>query len=275
VQWSTQVRASSTAAQRPTPRSWWRPDDGARLPDLGSARGNRLQRRALDVPDSDALQYGKEFGNRGQCNPTYFTVGNLVKHLSSCAMKGISTEEIVKNATCLSPPAPVVRAASAPMSRSTARRCAMRLRRLPRAAVPAAGRPQAGDRRGRGDSSSTRSSSPLVMAMFIGDAINAIGYRMRPYEKVAGATDKALEEVKQLIFETLRCRRQHRGRRCQGARDAAQVEVDRTGSSPSLGDRRVLGDDHRGRRQLRPAALPRARRRRGRHPDRHQLAALQ
>ena len=24
---------------------------------------------------------GREFGNRGQCNPTYFTVGNLVKHL--------------------------------------------------------------------------------------------------------------------------------------------------------------------------------------------------
>jgi hypothetical protein len=31
-------------------------------------------------PINDALQYGKEFGNRGQCNPTYFTVGNLVKH---------------------------------------------------------------------------------------------------------------------------------------------------------------------------------------------------
>ena len=27
------------------------------------------------MPDNDALRYGKEFGNRGQCNPTYFTVG--------------------------------------------------------------------------------------------------------------------------------------------------------------------------------------------------------
>ena len=33
----------------------------------------------IDVPDNEALRYGKEFGNRGQCNPTYFTVGNLVK----------------------------------------------------------------------------------------------------------------------------------------------------------------------------------------------------
>ena len=33
------------------------------------------------MPDTEALRFGKEFGNRGQCNPTYFTVGNLVKHL--------------------------------------------------------------------------------------------------------------------------------------------------------------------------------------------------
>ena len=38
--------------------------------------------------------------------------------------------------------------------------------------------------------------------------------------------------------------------------------------------RRVLGDDHRGRWQLRPAALPRGRGRRARHPDRHRVAAL-
>src|SRR5215510_9015333 len=36
---------------------------------------------ALDAPDNDALRVGKEFGNRAQCNPTYFTVGNLVKFL--------------------------------------------------------------------------------------------------------------------------------------------------------------------------------------------------
>src|SRR5688572_32189527 len=52
----------------------------------------------LDVPDNDALRYGKEFGNRGQCNPTYFTVGNLVKYL--CYLRdeqGMSTKDIVDN----------------------------------------------------------------------------------------------------------------------------------------------------------------------------------
>ena len=53
---------------------------------------------ALAVPDVDALHLGKEFGNRGQCNPTYFTVGNLVKHLTDLRdKKGIPTEDIIEN----------------------------------------------------------------------------------------------------------------------------------------------------------------------------------
>ena len=36
----------------------------------------------LPVPDVAAFQLGKEYGNNGQCNPTYFTVGNLVQYLA-------------------------------------------------------------------------------------------------------------------------------------------------------------------------------------------------
>src|SRR6185369_4388896 len=48
----------------------------------GALTGLGYNVEVIDVPDNDALRYGKEFGNRGQCNPTYFTVGNLVKCLS-------------------------------------------------------------------------------------------------------------------------------------------------------------------------------------------------
>ena len=51
----------------------------------------------MDVPDNDALQYGREYGNRGQCNPTYFTVGNLVKYLDGLREQGMTKEDIVKN----------------------------------------------------------------------------------------------------------------------------------------------------------------------------------
>jgi len=35
----------------------------------------------LPEPDNEALKIGKEYCNRGQCNPTYYTTGNLIKFL--------------------------------------------------------------------------------------------------------------------------------------------------------------------------------------------------
>jgi hypothetical protein len=66
--------------------------------------GYRVQ--DLPVPDNMSLAVGKEFGNRGQCNPTYYTVGNLVKYLQTLRE------------------APADRAASACMKRSIARHSA-------------------------------------------------------------------------------------------------------------------------------------------------------
>ena len=61
----------------------------------GALKGIGYNVVALDVPDNEALRFGKEFGNRGQCNPTYFTVGNLVKHLVHLRDEmELSTEEM-------------------------------------------------------------------------------------------------------------------------------------------------------------------------------------
>jgi len=51
----------------------------------------------LPVPDVPAFQLGKEFGNNGQCNPTYFTVGNLVQYLQFLEKEGIPRQEILDN----------------------------------------------------------------------------------------------------------------------------------------------------------------------------------
>ena len=57
--------------------------------------GYRVQ--AMDCPDYESLRVEKEFGNRGQCNPTYFTVGNLLKYLIQLRdEKGQTTEEIIE-----------------------------------------------------------------------------------------------------------------------------------------------------------------------------------
>ena len=54
--------------------------------------------RTLPNPDNAALQCGKEFGNRGQCNPAYFTVGNLIKYLRQLRdVEGVTPQEIRDN----------------------------------------------------------------------------------------------------------------------------------------------------------------------------------
>jgi hypothetical protein len=64
----------------------------------GALRGLGYKTKAIDVPDNSALTFGKEFGNRGQCNPTYFTVGNLIKYLAWLRDdQKIPVKEIVEN----------------------------------------------------------------------------------------------------------------------------------------------------------------------------------
>ena len=48
----------------------------------------------LPAPDLSACQLGREYGNVGQCNPTYFTVGALIQYLRRLEASGWSREEI-------------------------------------------------------------------------------------------------------------------------------------------------------------------------------------
>src|SRR5690349_19490181 len=51
----------------------------------------------LPTPDVAGFQLGKEFGNNGQCNPTYFMVGHLIKYLQGLETRGLSRQQIVDN----------------------------------------------------------------------------------------------------------------------------------------------------------------------------------
>src|SRR3989475_4858237 len=50
---------------------------------------------AVPVPNKKAFQLGKEYGNNGQCNPTYFPVGNLVEYRQDLEEKGMNKQEII------------------------------------------------------------------------------------------------------------------------------------------------------------------------------------
>ncbi len=63
----------------------------------GVLEGLGYKAEALPTPNVAAFQTGKEYGNNGQCNPTYFTVGNLVQYLQGLEEKGLSRQEIIDN----------------------------------------------------------------------------------------------------------------------------------------------------------------------------------
>jgi predicted nucleotide-binding protein (sugar kinase/HSP70/actin superfamily) len=60
-------------------------------------QGTGYKCEKLPVPNVSAFQIGKEFGNNGQCNPTYFTVGNLVQYLQWMESQGIPRQQILDN----------------------------------------------------------------------------------------------------------------------------------------------------------------------------------
>jgi predicted nucleotide-binding protein (sugar kinase/HSP70/actin superfamily) len=55
-----------------------------------------LQAKALPPTTLSAFELGREYGNNGYCNPTYFTVGNLIGYLRELEKNGLSKTEIIE-----------------------------------------------------------------------------------------------------------------------------------------------------------------------------------
>jgi len=158
---------------------------------------------ALPNPDFKSFQTGKAFGNRGQCNPTYFTVGNLVKYLQHLRdEKGISTEEIVSKY------AYITAGGCGPC------RFGMYITEYKKALRDAGFEGfrltsfdhEKGIFQGEELEEQLLDYTPkffvtLIKAVIIGDIINILGYKMRPYEVEAGSTDTALAVCKEIMAE--------------------------------------------------------------------------
>lgn len=191
--------------------------------------------RALDCPDNDALRFGKEFGNRGQCNPTYFTVGNLVKYLSQLRdEQGLSTEQIVKGHVFLTA------GACGPCrfgTYVTEYRKALRDAGFDGFRVMLF-QQTGGLKQATGEDVGLEMNLPffaaICKALIIGDVLNLLGYRIRPYEIEEGATDEALDECKARIGEALRSERQLLPALWWCRRRLSRVKVDRSRVRPKV-----------------------------------------
>ncbi len=194
----------------------------------------------IGCPDTTALQLGKEFGNRGQCNPTYFTVGNLIKHLSTLRdEKGMATEEIIKKYVFFTA------GACGPC------RFGMYVTEY-RKALRDAGfdgfrvmlfQQQGGLSQATGDDVGIELSPKffvaIIKALVSGDVVNALTYRIRPYEVEPGATNRAAEDAKKILYKALLHKTNIFAALLRCRRLFAAVKVDKLMAKPKVG---IIGE---------------------------------
>lgn len=201
----------------------------------GALKGIGYNVQMLDAPTNEAFQAGKEFGNRGQCNPTYFTVGNLVQYLITLRDKhGMSSKEVVDKFVFLTA------GACGPC------RFGMYVTEY-RKALRDAGfdgfrvmlfQQTGGLKQATGDDVGLDLNPvffwQIVKALVAGDALNALGYRLRPYEKEKGATDRALDRAKKTLYDALEHKKNVLWTLNKCRSYFKEVEVDKTLAKPKV-----------------------------------------
>lgn len=170
----------------------------------GALGGLGYKVQYFGMSDNRGLQAGKEFGNRGQCNPTYYTVGSLVQHLIDLRDKhGMTSEEVVKNYVF------VTAGACGPC------RFGMYVTEY-RKALRDAGfegfrvllfQQTGGLSQATGEDVGLEMNPDffiaIIKAIVCGDVLNALGYRVRPFEIEPGATNRAMEDAKKILYKAL------------------------------------------------------------------------
>jgi predicted nucleotide-binding protein (sugar kinase/HSP70/actin superfamily) len=157
----------------------------------------------VPTPDKRAFQLGKEYGNNGQCNPTYFTVGNLVQFLQRLEEKGLTKQEIIDNYVFFT-------AGSCGPCRfgmyEAEYRLALRNSGFDGFRVllfqQNAGLNQADAEAGL--EMNTDFFIGILNAMNIGDVINDVVYQIRPYEVNLGETDRVLGECMEVVYTAVK-----------------------------------------------------------------------
>ncbi len=206
----------------------------------GAFKGLGYRTRALDCPDVKALQVGKEFGNRGQCNPTYFTVGSLIQELVRLRdEEGMSPSYIIEHYLFMTA------GACGPC------RFGMYVTEY-RKALRDAGfdgfrvllfQQTGGIKQATGEELGLVLDQKFFITLgeglFAGEIINLLGYRLRPFEVEAGATDRAVDAAKREIYRCLEHRTSILAAIWRCRKIFAAVEVDRLKPKPSVA---VIGE---------------------------------
>jgi predicted nucleotide-binding protein (sugar kinase/HSP70/actin superfamily) len=172
----------------------------------GALEGLGYKAEPVPTPNVRAFQTGKEYGNNGQCNPTYFTVGNLVQYLQSLETRGLTKQEIIDSYVFF-----------------TAGACGPCRFGMYESEYRLALRNSGFDGfrvllfQQSGGLSQSDAEAGLEMnldfflgilnALNCGDVMNEVGYAIRPYEVTAGETDRVLDECMDHLHDVFREKR--------------------------------------------------------------------
>jgi predicted nucleotide-binding protein (sugar kinase/HSP70/actin superfamily) len=154
--------------------------------------GYRCQQ--LPTPDLAAFTLGKEYGNNGQCNPTYFTIGNLIKFLRSLEEQGRPRREIVEKyifftAGSCGPCRFGMYESEYRLALENAGYSGFRLVLYQaEQAIKAAAK-------NTGLQFTVDFNLGALNMLNLGDVMNDLSYRIRPFEIVPGSTNRAVDEV--------------------------------------------------------------------------------
>ncbi|MGE5243051.1 MAG: activator of (R)-2-hydroxyglutaryl-CoA dehydratase [Betaproteobacteria bacterium] len=148
----------------------------------------------LPAPDAAACQIGREHGNVGQCNPTYFTVGALIQYLRRLESSGLSRQEICDRFVFF--------------TAGTCGPCRFGMYEAEyRLALQNAGfrgfrvllfQQDAGVKATTGEPGlkfTVDFGMGALNAFTLGDVLHQVVYCIRPYEKTPGRTDDAMREA--------------------------------------------------------------------------------
>ena len=191
-------------------------------------QGNGYKCEIVPTPNVAAFQLGKEYGNNGQCNPTYFTVGNLVQYLQGLEAKGISRQEIINNyvfftAGSCGPCRFGMYEAEYRFALQNAGFDGFRVLLFQQndGIKAASGEP--------GLKFTINFGMGMLNALHLGDTINDLIFQIRPYELKQGETDKAFVEAVDALCVNLRDRKAF-----EFMEDAPKWLTSRAGRKPAL-----------------------------------------
>lgn len=160
----------------------------------------------VPTPTKHDFQAGKEYGNNGQCNPTYFTVGALVNYLKDLHDRGgLSRDQILNDfvfitAGACGPCRFGMYEAEYRLALENSGFAGFRVLLFQQSGGLNQAEVEAGI------DFNLDFFLSLLNGIFMADLLNAIAYQIRPYEVIPGKTDEVLERCVAVCQERLRAK---------------------------------------------------------------------